>query len=237
MIDKYIPNNLEFRMYSAKAREEYSNAQAFALGQLLTNKAHKFSPTAKELLLLKYDMWLQWLLQCEDYLRETKTFDRNTREILVQGSGKIQRKYIDTIRNNPKYFNTKYIDTWIEVHKNLYLVLTKTILDYEAKSIIDLITKVGTTLIETMDATLYELQELDCVLYSDKKEPCISVSEACFNWHKLFPDRCAVVERLQKYEKIVGKIDTIGIKVYTDRDISNIVKNIEKAGYKVGVIK
>ena len=237
MIEKYIPNNLEFRMYSAKAREDYSNAQSFALGQLLANKAHKFSPTAKELLLLKYDVWLQWLLQCEKYLREVKTFDKETRKILIIGSGKIQRAYVETIKNNPKYFVVKYSEVWLKVHSNLYALLTQTILEYEAKSIIDLITKIGSILVETMDATLYELQELDCVMYSDKKEPCISVSEACFNWHEVFPDRCAVVERLKQYEKIVGKIDTIGIKVYTDRDIGNIIKNIEKAGYKIGVIK
>jgi len=112
MIEEYIPNNLEFRMYSAKAREEYSNAQSFALGQLLTNKAHKFSPTAKELLLLKYDMWLQWLLQCEKYLREVKTFDKETRKILIMGSGKIQRAYIETIKNNP---NIIFITNFLKI--------------------------------------------------------------------------------------------------------------------------
>lgn len=235
MRPKYIPNNINFRMYSAKAKERYTNSQAFALGQLQSTQTHEFSSTAREILLLKYDKWFKWLIDCEQTLRETKRFDRELREELVYESNRVQREYVEVIKTNPEYFDESFSELWLKTHKSLYDMLKQAIVDYEATSITDLIIYISDVLVKVMDATLYELHEVDNIVYSTNPV-FISITDVCFTFLAVLPDRCMLVERLEVYKEARGDFDTIILKQYTEADTFPIYERIADAGYIVSKV-
>jgi len=236
MKPEFIPNNISFRMVSAKAKERYANSQAFALSQLQDQTTHKFSQTAIEILLLKYDMWFKWLLDCELTLRKEGTTSKTTRESLIYELNVIQREYIDIIKQNSQHFEPDFSGLWLKAHTSLYDMLKKSVLAYEANSITGLILHISDILTKVMDATLYELHEVDNIVNSEN-EPFVSVSDVCFDFIELFPERCMLTERLKLYEGARGKISVINLKRYTDEDIFPIVEKLTEAGYTINEVK
>ena len=234
MKPKFIPNNLNFRLFSAKAREAYSNSQAFALSQLLDNPKHEFSVTAKEILLLKYDMWLKWLCDVEQLLRREKVATKEIVEAIIYGSNKVQREYFDIIKDNPEHFDAEYAKVWIKSHSSLYDLLIEDIRSKEYSSITQLITAVADTLIMVMDATLFELHEIDTIMYgANGKHTFVSVSDVCFKFIELFPDRCMLAERLDIYKEHGANIDSLIVKDYTTKDIQPILNKLTEYGYNI----
>jgi len=232
MKNKFMPNNINFRMYGAKARALYSNSQSFALSQLQSNKAHNFSQTAIEILLLKYDMWFKWLIECESILRKEQSYDRVIREELIFCSNTIHKEYAGMIEDNMEYFDYEFTDVWIKCHKSLYDLLIESVLSYEATSITDLIIHISNTLIKVMDATLYELQEVDSIIYT-QEDVFISVSDVCFEFIRVFPNRCMLSERLEVFKTIRGEFDMVDVKLYTEVEVKPIFEKLGNDGYTI----
>lgn len=232
----YLPNNLQYRIISAKGLEAYKHSQAVTLNQLDDAGVHHFSRTAKEILLLKYDMWFDWLLQVEHDLRERQEFDLSARKTFTLSGDIVERRYISIMLTHPENFDQTYAKSWAHVHAGVYDFLKESIHQYDAISITDLFTHISHVLITVMSATLFELHELDNIFYSDEK-PFLSVSPICFDYHKMFPDRCLLAERIMEYSTIrpIGK--RVTIKNYTDVDnIGPVIDNMRRHGFEVDVV-
>jgi len=95
----HIENNLPFRIESSRILANFKLSQSFVLLELTKTTTHRFSTTAKELMLAKYDVWFLFLMELERIMIMTST-PENTKRIFDY----IFDKYVDFLRDDEKTF-------------------------------------------------------------------------------------------------------------------------------------
>jgi len=99
LMGMHIENNLPFRIESSRILSNFKLSQSFVLLELTKTRTHKFSTTAKELILAKYDTWFLFLMEVERILIMASNID-NIKKILLY----IENKYIKFMRDDEKDF-------------------------------------------------------------------------------------------------------------------------------------
>jgi len=100
LIGMHIENNLPFRIESSRILSNFKLSQSFVLLELTKTTTHKFSTTAKELILAKYDIWFLFLMEVERILIMSSNID-NVKKILLY----IKNKYMRFMRDDEKDFS------------------------------------------------------------------------------------------------------------------------------------
>ncbi len=219
---KFIHNNIEFRIRTSEAISTYKLNQAFVLNQAAYNKHFKFSSLSKDILLLKFDVWYDWLNEVEQILLKSKN-DIKIKEILKAAQDR-KEYYEKTLRNNFEGADLEFINFWIEIHDKVYELMIKKILNLQMNvSKGDLFFNITKILSNVMKRTLYELQELETII-SDRGAVNICVDNICIEIFK--KDFNFFKEKILKYQNI-KKFNSVVIKNYSDSD--NLEISCEKA--------
>jgi len=237
---EFVPNNIALREIGAMCIGKYKEAQAIALSDLIHNKAHEFSKTAREILLLKYDIWFRWLVEVEDVLRRNAG-NKDVPTIILNISDDLSNEYIDTLTGNPDIFDKEYIDIWLKVHGFMYKYLRTKIDKLTVEDMPKFMVDVTDTLIAIMANTLFELHEIDTIFLG--KKMFISFDDICIDYHKVIGGtECLVADRLKAYHIHFGNLgDSIIIKDYSQANelvkskalYTHISEEVQKLGYSI----
>jgi len=207
----FVGNNIEYRMGSSAALARFKETQSFILGQLALNPFHKFSSSAKEILLLKFDLWFDLLCEIEQYILIVQ--DNVSFEEIWEMSEARQRYAVDTLREAQE-IDQQYFTYYLELtgllkdyHKNLLTTILGSDLNPASLfgSIVDL--SVG-----ALSHILYVVQELDVMMYSNKT-PVINLDALSCEVEFSGDYFCPAITRIETYLKI-RKFDGIVIKDY-----------------------
>jgi hypothetical protein len=219
---KYVGNNIEYRIGSSKALSKFKESQTFLLSQLLTNPFHKFSITAKELLLMQYDLLFDFYTELEQYFL-VENGNSNIEDILELTSFRINYMR-DTLIQVDK-LDKEYLKKWLEMHVSM-----RTFIEENADIIMDdslLIAGKFAYLVDIgimiMNHTLYELEELDNLFYT-KTTPIFIFDEiSCRQKEEV----CGIIEDI-KIGLSIRDFKKVIIKNYVDGNISEHKEDIHR---------
>jgi len=216
---KFIKNNIQYRIASSRALVNYKNAQVFLMSEVAFNPFHNFSNIAKEILLLKYDIWFDYLCEIEQYflVEKGKYITEENVNIINELSDMRVSYYKRIMRENEDVFEPKYIEIWNEVHELVYGYLKETINDLIDLKKSEGFIKLTENVINVMNHSLYELYEID-VLFFTKKEFIFNFDSICNDYVEIFGDSL-IYEKIRIFRKI-RKSDDVIIKEYDDAHIS-----------------
>jgi hypothetical protein len=206
----------------------FKDTQAFILGQLAFNPFHKFSQSAKEILLFKFDVSFDFLCEIEQYVlikQENLNFEdiwemyemrvRYAREVLYESEN------VDSV-----YFKTynDLIDVLRGFQKEAVMELFST--DLSPASLFGAIVDL---LIKALNHILYVVQELDIIMYTNDT-PVINFDVLSCELKAPISGKelCPALHRLNVYRNM-RPFDEIIIKDYIELDIPfNKTKFYEK---------
>lgn len=222
---EFIPNHIDFRISTAKSISHFKTAQGFILDQLSYNPYHKFSNIAKEVLLLKYDVWFDYIVELEQcYLAN---YDTASKQELVDIAKTLSNKrvdyYMDSLYNEFSDEESRdYIDKWDIEHKSIYKYFISEMDTYTTESPHALYRAIIQDLTRLLNHTLYELQELDIILFSDKT-PSFNVDDICYKLNKEDPKYLnSKLDRYLSYRDL--PFTKVNLKNQTSGDVSIMCK-------------
>lgn len=212
----FVENNIKYRIASGAAIAKYKHSQAFLLSELSFNPFHDFSKVAKEVLLLKYDIWFDFLCEVEQFLlvAEKDSACDGCVHRIIQMSDERVTYYEETMKQNPDIFNPEYLDMWLSIHAETYKLLVQNILDLQDLKSHEFFSKMTEVLINTMNHTLYELQEID-VLFFSEGDLQFNYDSVCCDFYDKFDGRMLIGETYDKFKEIRDTGHII-IKQYSD---------------------
>jgi len=215
---KFIENNIKYRISSGASIAKYKHSQAFLLTELSFNPYHEFSRIAKEILLLKYDVWFDFLCEVEQFLlvNSNKYIDEGCVRQIIDMSDERVAYYEETMGDNPDVFSEDYLATWKQVHEMSYNLLKENIRELKDLNASEFFDGMTEKLINTMNHTLYELHECDVVFFSDGILE-FNLDSVCCTYHDKFGESL-IVNKYDIYTK-VRATDLILIKQYSDVNI------------------
>lgn len=220
----FVPNHIDYRISTAKTISHFKTAQGFILDQLSYNPYHTFSNVAKEILLLKYDVWFDFIVELEQCF--LYNYDTATKDELVAHAVKLSNKrvpyYLDSLYSEfTDTINRDYIDKWDSEHSNIYEYFVKEMESHTTETPHSLYRAIVFDLVKVMNHSLYELQELDIILFSDKT-PSFNVDDVCFKLNK--EDSTYLLRKLFRY-KSYRDFNKINIKNQTANDVSVVCRD------------
>lgn len=237
----FVGNNIEYRIGSSASLARFKESQTYLLNQLAFNPFHKFSNSAKEMLLLRYDVCFDLLCEIEQYiLVEQDNLNICDIEQLVN---KREDYYHATMREQDGQINQEYFEFWVEIHNlvvSQYRGTLKEIVEADMNlssifgSIVDLF-------IQVMNHTLYELQEIDIIFFT-KKTPAFNLDPISCNVHirsEHTNGTCPMAERV-KMMRTKRDFDHIIIKNYLDDSVpfklTPLYEELKKMGVKYNLV-
>lgn len=239
----YAANNIVLRELSSMCIAKYKESQAFALSELISNPTHEFSTTAREILLVKYDIWFRWLVEVEDVVRRRGP-DDDIPGIIMRISDDLEQEYINILSNNEDIFDKEFVTIWLEAHKYMYNYLRAKISSLTTEDLPKFMIDVTDVLIQVMDNTLFELHEIDSLMLG--KALFVSFDDICVDYRETMQnDSCLIAERLRVYNRYFSiPTDEIIIKDYSKENLmiqdlaqARVVhKAMQLAGYKIRAI-
>jgi len=163
----YQPNNIDFRIQSSKILAKFKFQQSNIFKELIFNApGHNFSYTAKEIVLLKYNIWFYYLVCLEQKLLEFKnkkaSLDEIKEYITKQAKNRFNCYY--DILFSQKNLDKKFLNIWKELHSYFENYFIDFINEIETTNIIDIFSKIGNEIIELLRLTIYEVYEIDSLL-------------------------------------------------------------------------
>lgn len=255
--EDFIPNNIELRYSVSLALAKFKTKQAQALFNIMENSNHIFSKTAKELILLKYDMWFRWLTLVESAIKKG-TYDNEhvkheIRAKLVKMSDEIVEVYIDYLYKETSTFNKPFVDHWLHTHAFTYNYMKSAIFAIDTNKSADVFTAVVNILIDVMDMTMFEVFELDLLLEESKKDTetlYLAFDELCVDYNRLYKEglllnqsnlsECLITDRIKYYidQGLIKTEDKITVRDFSYDTITknkSIACKIEEAIKVTGV--
>ena len=235
----FVGNNIDFRIGSAAALAKFKDSQTFILNQLVFNPYHKFSTTAKEILLLKYDLCFDCMCEIEQYLLLHMNKPLNEREII--GMARMRIQYLkETLEGQPEIVNPEYFSMWVDQHKSLHSQIEKTLRDTieMGMSPSQIFAALVDIMIKVINHTVFELQELD-IIYFGNEIPIFNIDElSCYIPNEL--ENCPLYKRIVKMRE-VRPFDEVIIKDYLTGakpgiNISHFYENLDKIGIKYTIL-
>ena len=214
---EYVGNNIEYRIGSSAALARFKETQSFILSQLAINPFHKFSVSAKEILLFKFDVWFDLLCEIEQYML-IKQSDATYEEIMVLAEQRSDYAY-ETL-DKADCVESDFLKTYKELililrplHEETLESLLATDISPSSKfgSIVDL----G---IRALNHVLYVVQELDVIYYTDSTPMLNLDALSCDMVSPISSTHiCSAIKRIDAYRKI-RYFDEIIIKDYVEFD-------------------
>lgn len=235
---KFLPNSIKFREVSSLCISKYKEAQAFALGELVNNPTHKFSKTAKEILLLKYDVWFRWLVEVEEMLRRSNK-DTDIKSDIIKVSDELEAEYNKVLNNYCNIFDARYVDIWTKTHKLIYKYFKAKVLNTSTNDKGKFMASITDMLIIIMDNTLFELHEIDNLIKGNKV--FVSFDDICLDYPKVMgTESCLLVDKLAVYKEYFPVVDVdVVIKDYSKDSIlkhdNSIIEIITKQFSSIGL--
>ena len=166
---QYTPNNIVFRISSAKMLERFKATQGFVLTEMEYGQ-YKFSRTSKEVALLYCDTTFRALMAIEKRIVKAKEdivtvpFASDIMSVLIEGIG-----YVQAVTDaNPKVFSREYVDIWREVHLPLSKIIERVIEENVGNDMSLFFVSMATILIDSIDSIRFELYEIDYILSGGK---------------------------------------------------------------------
>jgi len=182
----FKPNNIGFRIISAKILERYKNTQSFILNEMENGK-YKFTGTSKEIVLLYADSAYRWLERLEYSIISHKyTVDINQERIDEMTSSLVAcNEYVTSIiREHPKVFKDKAIaEAWIalyttkETQIRMMDEVPRVINGLKDKVATVVFTKIGELFADALDEVRLTLYEIDSMATSNGEKAPLCVSD------------------------------------------------------------
>jgi len=217
---KFIHNNINFRIKTSEAMNLFKANQTFVLKQMTYNSKFEFSMVSKDIMLLKYDVWYDWLNEVEQLLLGSDISREDNKRDILELASERKKYYEDTLRENFAGDDLKFVNFWIEIHEKLCSLLKDKI-----KNISSLLKKedfffeITRITSNVMRRTLYELQELETIFF-DSGEVNICIDNICIEISKkdvnFFKDKINKYQNIKKFKRVV-------IKNYSDIDDLEII--------------
>jgi len=214
---KFVGNNIDYRIGSSAALAKFKEAQTFIFNQLAFNPYHEFSYSAKEILLLRFDVYFDLLCEIEQYLlikQDEVKFDD------VWDMNEERKDYvINTLLEQCTDLDKRYFLTYLKLMSPLsdyHEVIVKNILENEELSLATKFSAITDLIINVLHHILYVLQELDIVFYTENK-PIINLDILSCELETSEGILCPAINRIEIYSTI-REINSIVIKDYIDID-------------------
>lgn len=236
---EFVGNNIEYRIGSSGALARFKESQTFTLDQVAFNPFHKFSTSAKEIILLKYDVWWDFLNELEQYFLMSHENGIYLSEILELAEIRTEY-YTKTLRKQTKIIDQEYFEIWNSLHADLYNYLLKTIgkiVDTDLAPV-SIFGSIVDTLSKVLSQTLFELQELDIIFYQKERTPEFSIDELGCNI--ILEDGTCLIGQRIKFLRKVRHFDEIIIKYYLNENIpfrlTQLHNILEREGIKYTIV-
>ncbi len=169
----FSKNNIDFRQVSSNAQANFLKSKSFILTEITAKGSHAFSDTSKELVLQTYKIWTAWLFELEEYLVSCSE-KYVTIEMIEHCEKEIrskQNELTNHINTSENWYDRKFIDILQQVEKVGEITVFQSIRDsFFNKNITTAYTNVVRYLINHMNHLMFNLHEIDYLLYRNEKE-------------------------------------------------------------------
>jgi len=229
----FVGNNIDYRIGSSASLARFKESQTYLLNQLAFNPFHKFSHTAKEILLLQFDLCFDLICELEQYLlvEQNNISFVDIEQFLL----KREEYFRKTITDQNGYIDLEYFDYFekiYEISKKRNLQIFKMIFESD----MNISSKFGSVVdffIQIMNHTLYELQELDIILYS-KQTPAFNLDKMSCDMNHHIDGTCPLLERI-KLMLTIRDFEHIIIKNYLDSSIPFVLTPVYSGLLDLGI--
>lgn len=233
----YVENNVNYRIAATKAMIRYKSAQLFALSETAYNSVHDFSSTAKELLLLKYDISFMFLNEMEVYILRNDITNQGITDYLATLSGEWLSYYRETTVKNPQIFDSEFCKLYFEIYEPFTNFIRESERHHtEELSKAEWISKISDKLVKSTDHTLYTVYEID-VLLKGTKTPILSLDWTGYD-HFNFYGTSLETKRLNIYLKY-RDIQKIILKNYMDKSKpifdAKVIEDLQSLGIEYSI--
>lgn len=186
-MQQFRRNNIRYRSASAKALEGYYNSKAFILNEII-NKKHSFSETAKEVLLLLYNIHTEGLSKIETLLLDKDSVAFSDVGEIVKILKENFHYATTTFDQNIDIFDSNFIRHWMKIHKQPMHTLYSSVEESLNKIPILAFPHIVECLVAYLSATMFELYELDCLLGSNIVKKRVTTNDSFPNGVILYMD-------------------------------------------------
>ena len=222
---EFIHNNINYRIKTSEAIGYFKMNQVFVLEQIRFNDTIKFSDVSKDIMLLKYDIWYDWLNEIEQIILKRYNCDlKQIKKEIIEDSRIRKIYYEDSLKNNFEGRDLEYIEFWINEHSFVYTYFIEKIneLDENIKKE-DFFIQLTKLTTEILRRTLYELQELEVLFNHSDQKVNLCIDNVCIELIK----RGIVKfdEKIDRYSSI-REINSVVIKNYSDAKNLSIACNL-----------
>lgn len=162
----YVINNIRFRSVCAKALERYFNAKAFVLNEL-TDERKQFSKVAREILLLSFNSYSEWVLNVESLMLTSQIIAQEDLDLIYERQDALLQSNNEIFKVHDGVFDPGFVSLWHEVHPHILTAFRGRAQLAVGMSHMEAFPFVIDALVSGLQTTLFELYELDCLLGSD----------------------------------------------------------------------
>lgn len=162
----YVLNNIRFRSVSSKSIERYYESKS-ALLTILVDDNRQFSQVAREVMLLLFNSYSDWILKVESLLLNRSIVEESDLTIIF-------RRFEEVLESNQNIFDIHenvfvpgFMDVWTKVHAHIpdhFRTMVRRIVGKSQLEAYPIITK---ALVDSLHCTFFELYEVDCLLGSE----------------------------------------------------------------------
>jgi hypothetical protein len=234
----YVKNNIYFRAVSSHCIERFKNSQAVLLTNVIDKEKYNFNSTAVELLNASFDQWFRWLTVVEKFFLETKRIGRPELQYIANLGDRRFETIEIIVLSHPDVFDPKFSEIWLDAHTSLHEFFTKRIINLVSEdddpvrpeTVLPDITK---NLIQILNNTLFELHEIDNLLYS-KEMPFLSYEDLCTDYKEQY-GHCILKNRVIIYKKYFDLSEVYIKNYYEGLDIipSYVYDELKKVNIKI----
>jgi len=221
----FVPNNAQFRILSSLCLSKYKEAQAAALNEVQSNLMYKFHNMTKSALLLQYDLWFGWLIHVDRSLvRKSKDelLSRDTSNSLLVAAETLEtHRYEHIIKRENKIFSNDFLEGHFAVRKFSFDAFRVNIRKSSGQKVGDAMYSLTRSVMTMLENSLYELQELDFILFGDKSEKAfLSIQDWDMDLLRT-TNNCVVLRRGKLFSEVYG-VSEFNLKSYTSDQTPNI---------------
>ena len=227
-IDDYVPNNIEFRVFSSRSLSEYKNTQNFVLAEMAYGR-YKFSKTAREIAVLYGDAMFKGLLLVESLLVRSgsSTVSEKTKdEVVAILTARIA--YMHTlIQTRKDIFDPQFVAPCIDMHEYVDGLVRKRAKEAAKLGTREFFREVVLCQSDMFDALRLELQEVDALITKDALT-FLNISDFCSR-EEYYNDRPLIIHQLKVLAKYSKKPLVLELRDYTTsiRIFNSVVEDIE----------
>ena len=245
---QYVSNNLQYRIATSSAISRFKMSQTATLKELYNNLDIEFSREAKEVLILKYDVWSQFVYTLEQFLLIERGCSADDiisfcTEIIAH-----IEEYYNTTLSNVSNIDHSYIDFWILIHHELKELFIKEI-EEDAKKILSskhssnllnaiLFETVTDKLSQILHYTLYELFTLD-ILFYHPSQTLRFIYDQVIHDYAIKYDQSLIAKIIQliyeKHPELMVNRKSISVKAFTSEITDKCYKELKKTSQEYSI--